>query len=606
MTITKEIRVIKRTNHLTILFTGLIIALSLIICGKLQEKELPKDAGVSLAFNYDTLQNRARRFVPETGNYSGTLTLSLYREPATFNPIVAPGAVPYMYEGLIRIDGVSGMPVSNLAERWEISDDNLTWKFFIRKGVQWSDSVPFSAHDVAFTFNDLIYNEKVKPNVPRGMFTIKGEKIVVSVIDSLTVQFYLPSVFAPFLTYMSQEILPRHAYGKYLKRNSFSDSLSITTLPENMVGTGPYLLASYSSYNNLTFVRNPLYWRKDKTGNRLPYIDSLVYVIVSGLDDALQCFKNGEIDYLSADGNDYATLLENDTNYSIYHLGPALGSNFIVINQNAAINLNTGKEYVDSVKQKWFRNKVFRKALAFAINKERIIDVCMKGRGYKQWSPVSPAAGYFYNPEVSKHPYDLKEADTLLKQEGFQDKNGDGFLEDKDSNTVEFSFYVNSGNILRKSMAEIICMDLERLGFKVHLQFYDTKIIYKKVYNPPYDWHMVMLGFSGGVEPHLGKDIWRSSGKNHLWFLNQEKPSTSWEARINYLFDTGAMELDRVRRRAIYDEWQYIASEELPLIYTVLSERILCISKRVHNVNPTVHGGLLHNIEELFITNTEG
>ncbi len=579
----------------------LLVTLVLIRCEVLKKRKSPEDEGVPLTFRYDSLMQRAKAFTPSIGKNGGTLTLPLYTEPATFNPMVAPDAVPYLYEGLVRINGVTGEPRPCLAEDWEVSDNNCSWKFFIRKNVLWSDSVPFSAYDVAFTFNALVYSEKITPKVRRDMFTINGKRIEVTVLDSFTVLFKLPKVFAPFLKYMTQVILPKHAYEKWLKNDAFSDSLSVKTSPDRMVGTGPFLLASYVPYSNLTFIRNPRYWRRDAVGNRLPYLDSITYIIVADLDEALESFKAGEIDYLAADGNDFAELDEKDSAYTLFHLGPALGSNGIVFNMNSSIDSSSGKLYIDARKLAWFRNKNFRKAIAHAINRKRIIDVYMKGRGYTQWSPLSPAVGDFYNPEVATYPYNLQKADTLLREEGFVDRNGDGFLEDPDNTTVEFNLTVNTGNTFRKNIAEIICMDLERLGMKVHLNILDANIIQKNLCHPPYHWDAVMLGFSGGFEPDLARAVWHSSGERHIWEPGLSKPTMQWQERINYLFEAGAAILDKEGRQAIYREWQSVASDALPMIFTVRSERILCMSKRVKNVNPSVHGGLLHNIEELYI-----
>ena len=598
---------IKKTSIPIMINLGLsfLLLAFLYSCVEKKTKELTEEEkdSISLVFNYDTLQNRAKAFIPEIGKYGGTLMLPAYSEPASFNPITSPGSVGYMYEGLVRINGVTGEPEPCLAEDWEVSDDNLSWKFHIRKSVQWSDSTPFSAYDVAFTFNDIIYNEHMGPNVPRDMFTFGGSRMSVTALDSMTVLVVLPRAFTPFLLYMTQEILPKHAYAKYLKHNSFSDSLGLTTPPDSMVGTGPYLLASYTPYNSRIYKRNPLYWRENRDGGGLPYIASLEYVLVSDLEGALQSFKNGEVDYFAADGNDYKALEKGDTNYSIIHLGPAFGSNFIVCNLNTGTDSASGKSYVDSVKQKSLRNKMFRKAVAHAINRKRIIDECLNGRGYAVWSPVCPAAGYLYNPHVEKYPYDLKKADTILFNAGFKDINKDGFLQDSDSNTVEFTLITNNNNAMRKNMAEIIVMDLKKLGIKVNLQLIDSKILYHKLYNPPFDWEMAMLGLSGGTELHLGREIWHSSGKHHFWYPGQNKPSTPWEARVNEIFEAAALIPDSSGRKALYYEWQEIAAEELPLLFIVRSERILCISKRVGNVNPSVPGGLLHNIEELFIKN---
>jgi peptide/nickel transport system substrate-binding protein len=556
---------------------------------------------VALEFNCDSLIHHSKLFVPEAGKPGGTLLLPTYSEPVSFNPITTPGAVFYMYDGLVKIDGVTGEPEPNLAERWDVSEDGLTWTFKIRKGVQWSDSVTFSAYDVEFTFNGLIYCKRISPNISRQKFMIQGRKIEVNVLDSLTVQFVLPSVFAPFLHYMSQEILPRHLYERAARNGSFSDSLSIRSKPEAMAGTGPFILASYTPLNSIVYKKNPLYWRRDSSGNRLPYLDSLVYDIVSDLDEALQCFKNGEIHYLAADGKEYAELYTNDSGFSIFHLGPAFTSNFILFNQNTGKNPTTGKPYMTHIKQLWFRNKVFRKAVAYAIDRQRIIDSLMSGRGYAQWSPVSPAVINFYNPNVTTYPRNIEEARGMLVNEGFIDSDSDGILEDTGRNKVEFSLLVNRGNTFRSTMAMLIIEDLKELGFNVSLQQLGISDIMKKIEHPPYDWDLIMLGLSNDLEPHSSREVWYSSGKYHLWFPKQKKPSTLWEGRIDSLFDVGVTTYNMVKRKAMYDEWQLLVSDELPLLFTVRSERILCVVKKVKNINPALYGGLLHNIELLYI-----
>jgi peptide/nickel transport system substrate-binding protein len=103
------------------------------------------------------------------------------------------------------------------------------------------------------------------------------------------------------------------------------------------------------------------------------------------------------------------------------------------------------------------------------------------------------------------------------------------------------------------------------------------------------------------VEPHFGRNVWHSSGGLHMWYPRQKQPATPWEARIDSLFDQGVREIDLEKRKQIYDEWQQLAAEWLPLIYTVLPERILCINNRFGNVNPTPNGGLLHNLEFLYV-----
>jgi peptide/nickel transport system substrate-binding protein len=579
-------------------------------CGKnaSQNKAGQKAAADSGAVDYEAIQKRALSFVPQIGAYGGQIVLSSITDPKSFNPITSTETsttefVQYLYEGLVRINGVTLLPEPNIADSWTISPDGLVWTFHMRPGVLWSDSVPVSAYDVSFTFNDLIYNENIKPCSSRDILTIQGRKIKVEVVDSSQVRFTLPCPYAPFLRFMSEGILPRHKYGKFVKNNTFSTALSIKTPPSEMVGNGPYLLESYLSAQKVIFRRNPLYWRRDSAGNALPYLERVVYMIVQNQNADVLSFKKGEVDFLVAKGEDYPSLKSDADrfNYTVYRLGPATGSYFIFFNQNTGADPKSGRQYVDSVKLSWFRNVNFRKAVACALDKENMIRIVMNGLGYPQWSPMTPSEGYFFNPDVEKYPYDIEKARRLLAAEGFRDTNGDSVLEDKNGHPVEFSLITNSENNVRGKIAEIIRKDLTVLGMKVHFQLIEFNSLVQKLDNPPYAWDAILLGLTGGDEPHFGKNVWHSSGTLHMWFPRQKKPSTDWEAAIDSLFDAGVRELDIQKRKAVYDQWQRIVADKLPLIYTVLPERIFCIADKFGNLNPSTNGGLLHNMEYFYL-----
>lgn len=570
----------------------------------------PEDAASSggSGIDYEALQQKALAFVPEIGKTGGEIVLSTFSDPKSFNPITSTEMTTseftqYIYEGLVRSNGVTLLPEPNLAASWDVSGDGLQWTFHIRPGVVWSDRTPFSADDVEFTFNDLIYNTAITPNSSRDIFLIEGKRIAIKVLDSLTIRFTLPFPYAPFLRAMSQEILPKHRYQKFVRRGTFPTELSIKTPPEKMIGTGPFLLDSYLSSQKVVFKRNPLYWKTDSAGNRLPYLERVVYTIVADQNAELLQFKRGEVDYLSAKGEDYPGLKKDEagSNYTVYRLGPATGSNFLIFNQNRDKDPATGKGYVDPVKLSWFTNVNFRRAIAYALDKQNMINIVMNGLGYPQWGPMTPSEGYFFNPDVAVYEYDIEKARKILADEGFRDSNNDGFLEDADGHPLEFSFVTNSGNVVRGKIGEIIRKDLETLGCKVHFQVLEFNSLIQKIDNPPYEWDAVLIGLTGGVEPHFGKNVWYSSGTLHMWYPRQKKPATAWEAAIDSLFDAGVKEVDTEKRKAIYDQWQRIAADELPMIYTVLPERILCIANRFGNLNPTLNGGLLHNLEYLYV-----
>jgi peptide/nickel transport system substrate-binding protein len=115
-----------------------------------------------------------------------------------------------------------------------------------------------------------------------------------------------------------------------------------------------------------------------------------------------------------------------------------------------------------------------------------------------------------------------------------------------------------------------------------------------------YDWEAILLGFTGGPEPHTGASIWTSRGPMHGWNPSQTKPATAWETEIDQLFSQGTKTVEPAKRKAIYDRWQEIAAEQLPLIFLVTPDSLGAVRNRLGNTKPTSLG-LVWNIEEVFI-----
>ena len=116
-----------------------------------------------------------------------------------------------------------------------------------------------------------------------------------------------------------------------------------------------------------------------------------------------------------------------------------------------------------------------------------------------------------------------------------------------------------------------------------------------------YDWEAIVLGLTGGIEPHFGKNVWASSGHLHLWHPLQKSPATEWEKRLDEIFNQGVQELDEKKRKVLYDEFQLIVSKELPVIYTVLESNMFAVRNKFGNLNPTAYGGAFHNLDEIYI-----
>jgi peptide/nickel transport system substrate-binding protein len=542
-----------------------------------------------------------------TGRYGGSLVLASSSDPKTFNDIVSTDAnsaafTSLLFEGLTTADPFTLKVIPDLARSWDVSTDGLQWTFHLRHDVQWSDGVAFSADDVVFTFNDLIYNPDI-PSSSKDVLTIDGKRLKIEKIDQYTVRFTLPVKFAPFLRAMAQTILPKHCLWQSVQQKKFSFTWGIDTPPAQIIGTGPFLLSEYHPGERLVFKRNSHYWKRSAQGEALPYFDKVIYLIIPDPQSQLLKFIDGELDATSVAGQDYPLLkpMEAQKNFHIYEAGADYNSNFVTFNLNPGINPKTGRPFVDPVKLSWFTNLGFRRAIAHAIDKKKIIEILNNGFGQPQIGPMSPSSGFFYDPDVTIYDYDLDKAKAVLEKAGFRYTHDGHLLEDAQGHPVEFNLYTaDSGTTGREQMAAIIRSDLEKVGMKVNLVPVEFNTLVNKLMSS-FDWDMVMIGLTGGVEPHFGQNVWHSSGGLHLWDPHQLKPATAWEKRLDEIYDQGAQELDENKRKVLYDEFQRIAADELPVIYTVLNTDMYAVRNKFGNLKPTVNGGAFHNIEEIYI-----
>ncbi|MBF0594479.1 MAG: ABC transporter substrate-binding protein [Candidatus Omnitrophica bacterium] len=542
----------------------------------------------------------------DPARYGGELVLAITSDPRSFNPVLAKETstttiTSHLFEGLTTLDAFDNTVKANFADHWSVSADGLTWVFTLRDGLRWSDGVPLTTDDVVFTFNDLIFNDAV-PNSARDIFTIKGQPLKVEKIDVRNVRFILPYKFAPFLRSMGQEILPKHVLESAVKAGRFAFTWGIDALPASIVGSGSFILESYRPGQEVVLKRNPFYWKKSADGAALPYLDRVRYEIVPSMDVELLKFMEGSIDAYGLRGMDFPLLkpLERDRHFKIYDLGPDMGASFVVFNQNPGKDLKTGKPFVAPQKLSWFADRNFRRAVAYAIDKKRIIEIVKNGLGYPQYSPESPGSGFFYCNDVQKYDFDLGKAKALLAQSGFKDINGDGVLEDKDGHPLEFTLLTNADNTERVDIAAIIRHDLESLGMKVNFQLVEFNALVAKL-TSTFDWDMIVLGLTGSSDPHFGQNVWLSSGQLHMWYPKQKEPATAWEKRIDEIFGLGVQEMDEKKRKAYYDEYQKIVADEVPMAYTALGARLTAVRNKFGNLKPSMFGGVFHNLEELYL-----
>ncbi len=590
---------------LTAIAVATILASFIAGCGG---KTVKKKAGQGPgAAKLDIPAEGDAHYKPVVGRYGGRIILPSLGEPKSFNPITSGETSTTMFTnriflGLTQVNPWTFEPEPQLATEWTRDLSGLVWTVRLREGVTWSDGEPFDADDVLFTFK-TIYDKRWICSTRDIVTGPNGEQWKLDKLDDHTVRFTLPDRNAVFPLLLATSIVPEHTFKPLVDAGNFNEALGPDTDPDDIVGTGAFLLAEYEPGSKIVMKRNPRFYRTDIEGNRLPYLDEIVYIITKNLDVTALKFRQKEIDLTGLRGEDYPIFkpLQGEDDFTIIRTGPANGSSFIFFNQNTGSNPETGKPFVEPHKLKWFRDTRFRQAVSHAVDRKYIVRGILNGLGYPQYGPFSLEGGAFFgNNDAPRFEYNLDKARVLLAEMGLIDRNGDGVIEDSDGNNVEFNLTTNSGNSVREKIAETIRKDLVKLGMRVNYRPMNFNILISKL-DSTNDWEACVMSLTGGPEPHWGANVWRSSGRMHMWFPGQKTPSTEWEAEIDKLFAEGVRELDRDKRREIYFRWQEIVGEQQPFIYTVTPERLTAIRNRFGNVFPPRFGGFTQKVEEFFI-----
>jgi len=542
------------------------------------------------------------------GIFGGRVVIGAIGDPKTLNPIVASETssrdiIARIFSSLVGYNNVTQEVMPGLAESWDFSDDNLELTFHMRRGVLWSDGVPVTAYDAEFTFR-AIYDESVE-NSLADIMRVDGEPFVGAAVDSFTFKVSIPSTFAPFLIWAGAAvpILPKHILEPELDNGTFDSAYNVSWPPEKLVTCGPYLLEKYESGVKAVLRRNPAYWRIDRTGARLPYLERIIHVTLRSTETEMLMFQSGNLDMLTVSRLGDVPILERDAEkdgYLVQNLGSSMGQNMFWFNLNPGENAD-GKPYVEPYKLKWFSDVRFRRAMAYSVDRDGIAKTVFGGLAQPQYGPETSANKFWFNPDTPRYDYDLDTASEILENMGLVDRDGDGIREDADGHRVEFTMVTNTGNDQRELIGNIIKDDLARIGVKMNFNPIEFNTLIVKIDNE-YDYECCLLGLtSGDTDPSSGMSVWLSTGRMHQWYPNQPEPATDWEARIDELMNLQMTTLDRDLRKAYFDEVQYIISDMAPYIYIVTPEVFVAYRTSFKNMQPSIlRHRLLWNIEEVW------
>jgi len=234
-----------------------------------------------------------------------------------------------------------------------------------------------------------------------------------------------------------------------------------------------------------------------------------------------------------------------------------------------------------------------REAFAHAINKKELIDAVVLGLAREVDGPIRPGT-WAYTDDVKHYDYDPAKARALLAEAGWQDRDGDGIVEDKAGKPFAFTILTNQGNDERKKVAEIIQQRLREIGVKADIQMIEWAAFIKE-YVKPRRFEAVILGLGSGTDPDQYV-VWHSSQTgpdqmNRTGYANPE---------VDRLLEAGrasCVQADRVR---YYRRIQEILAEDLPMIFLYSKDDLPAVAARFHGVKVEL-AGIRYNLDKWFV-----
>jgi peptide/nickel transport system substrate-binding protein len=453
-----------------------------------------------------------------------------------------------IFNGLVKYDKDLNI-VGDLAESWDISQDGLVITFRLRKGIRWHDGQPFTAEDVLFT-----YRLTIDPKTPTAY---AGDFLKVKqaeVLDPLTFRVIYDKPFAPALMSWSSAVMPKHLMeGKDVTKSP---------LARHPIGTGPYRFKEWKTGQKIVLVYNPDYFEGR------PYIDGRVMRIIPDMATMFLELRAKGIDQMGLTPLQYTRQTEN---------------RYFLNNFRKYRYLSFAYTYMGfNLQNPMFADRRVRQALAYASNKEELIDGILLGLGKEATGPFKPGT-WQYNPDVKRYPYDPKKAMQLLADAGWRDTDGDGFL-DKGGQRFEFELLANQGNEVRAKTAEIIQRRLAEVGISVKIRIIEWAAFIKEFINKR-RFDAVILGWTIPMDPDL-YDVWHSSktGPSELNFISYKNDE------VDVLLEKGRSTFDRNERKRCYDRIQEILAQDQPYIFLYVPDALPIFNARIHGIEPAPIG----------------
>lgn len=432
-----------------------------------------------------------------------------------------------------------------LADAWQVDPEGLWLRARIRAGVRFSDGQPVTAEDVRWTFHDYVMNEEIETERLRSI--LRDSIAKVEVIDTATVEFtFKERLFTNVDNALSLFVLPKHIY-------SAVPPARLNQATGILVGSGPFKLRGFNvdrqwaPPDDIILERNELYW-----GPR-PAVASLRYKAVSEEIARLNAFFAGESEIFTPSAPQFVGKQEDPRWLEI---GTFLNW----------VNMRSGYSFIAwncgdrKGKLTHFHDKRVRLAMTLALNREKMIRDIWRGVGVVA-KGNQPIGGPGSNPDIAPWPYDPARALALFKETGWEDRNGDGVLEDAQGNPFVFEYTYSSGGEIAERVANFVADAYGAIGIKVVKRGVEWSVYTDLLKTRDFD--AITLGWGANAPESDPVQIFHSKS-----IQNQGDNFAQWSnAEADRLIDQGRREMDPAKRALIWREFERVLHDEQPYTF---------------------------------------
>ncbi len=487
------------------------------------------------------------KIVPARG---GTLREGVAGNPQYLNPLLSHyndidrDLAALLFNGLTTLDE-RGVVTPDLAERWEVSGDGLTYTFSLRQNVRWSDGAPFSADDVVFTMSLMQHDDYQWAPWLSALW----KSVTITRLDDYTISFKLKEPFAPFLDYTTIGIVPAHLWASYPVAE-----LTNAQLNTRPVGTGPWQVTQIDA-EHVRLEPNPFF------DGPIPFLGGLEFHFYADTRRALAAFGRNEI-------NAIAHLYPDDVKTALSE--PRLNLFSSTLPGYALIYLNLG-----SSNTPFFQEKAVRQALLMGLNRQQLIDEALQGQGLVAHSPVQPGS-WAYDADIRTYAYDPAGARQLLDEAGWTDSDADG-VRDQEGKPLRFVLLTTDAPD-QVAIGRLVSQQWLAIGVGVETQsvsFAGLAGDYLTLQN--FDAALVTWELSGDPDPY---PLWHSTesegGQNYARWNNRAADEAMEAARRTN---------DQARRIELYRQFQAVFAEEAPSLLLYHPVYTFGVDDKVRNVS---------------------